>query len=205
MSLQGDRRGRPNSLQGGSSWNTATLLPRRLISNGSSAIPCRTCRDWVTAPSTCGSVAVSGGISQLQWLRPGSRGPLRAGGRAIPRQPRYPDRGCPGRVNCPAAADPGRDADPGRVQPAWLLSAPHRTTQKVNLSAPLQTSLDTYLAFCRNHLRCTPGTLRCRTRHLTRFLHFLESHQVNGPAGIQATLPADFLPPRSIFGPRPWP
>jgi site-specific recombinase XerD len=68
-----------------------------------------------------------------------------------------------------------------------------RTTQKVNLSGPLQTSLDTYLAFCRNHLRCTPGTLRCRTRHLTRFLHFLESHQVDGPAGIQVTHPADFL------------
>jgi hypothetical protein len=68
-----------------------------------------------------------------------------------------------------------------------------RTSQKVNLSASLQTPLDTYLASCRNHLRCTPGTLRCRTRHLTRFLHFLESHQVIDPAGLQAAHPSDFL------------
>ena len=68
-----------------------------------------------------------------------------------------------------------------------------RTAQKVNLSAPLQTSLDTYLAFCRNHLRCKAGTLRCRTRHLTRFLYFLESHQVNDPAKLQATYPSDFM------------
>src|SRR5512143_3146202 len=68
-----------------------------------------------------------------------------------------------------------------------------RTAQKVYLSAPLQTPLDTYLAFCRNHLHCTPGTLRCRTRHLTRFLHSLEAHQVNDPTRIQAAHPADFL------------
>ncbi len=68
-----------------------------------------------------------------------------------------------------------------------------RTTQKVNLAAPLQTLLDAYLAFSRNHLRSAPGTLRCRTRHLTRFLHFLESHQVIDPAGLQAAHPSDFL------------
>jgi site-specific recombinase XerD len=68
-----------------------------------------------------------------------------------------------------------------------------RTAQKVSLSAPLQHPLDTYLAFCRNHLRCTPGTLRCRIRHLTRFLHFLESHQTSEPSLIQATHVSDFL------------
>jgi site-specific recombinase XerD len=67
-----------------------------------------------------------------------------------------------------------------------------RTAQRVNLSAPLQALLSTYLAFCGHHLRCSPGTLRCRTRHLTRFLHFLESHQVNDPAVLQAKHLSDF-------------
>jgi site-specific recombinase XerD len=68
-----------------------------------------------------------------------------------------------------------------------------RTAPSVSLSAPFQALLDTYGAFCRNHLRCTPGTMRCRSRHLTRFLHFLESHQMSAPSAIQATHIADFL------------
>jgi site-specific recombinase XerD len=67
-----------------------------------------------------------------------------------------------------------------------------RTAQRVDLAAPLQALLSTYLAFCGQHLRCSPGTLRCRTRHLTRFLHFLESHQANDPALIQAKHLSDF-------------
>jgi hypothetical protein len=42
-----------------------------------------------------------------------------------------------------------------------------RTARSVNLSVPFQALLNTYGVFCRNHLRCTPGTMRCRTRHLT--------------------------------------
>lgn len=68
-----------------------------------------------------------------------------------------------------------------------------RTAQKVNLSAPLQTLLSTYLAFCRDHRRCLPGTLRCRTRHLTRFLHFLEAHQLSDLAALQAKHLSNFL------------
>ncbi len=68
-----------------------------------------------------------------------------------------------------------------------------RTARSVSLSAPFQASLDTYGAFCRSHLRCTPGTMRCRTRHLTRFLHFLESHQTREPSAIRATHIPDFL------------
>src|SRR5208337_3311634 len=44
-----------------------------------------------------------------------------------------------------------------------------------------------------SHRRCTPGTMRCRTRHLTRFLHFLESHQTSELSAIQATHISDFL------------
>src|SRR5262249_22858463 len=62
-----------------------------------------------------------------------------------------------------------------------------------SLAAPFQTLLDTYGVFCRNHLHCTRGTMRCRTRHLTRFLHFLESHQMSEPSAIQATHISDFL------------
>ena len=68
-----------------------------------------------------------------------------------------------------------------------------RTARSVNLSVPFQSLLNTYGVFCRNHLRCTPGTMRCRTRHLTRFLHFLESHQTSEPSAIQATHISDFL------------
>src|SRR5512135_1632732 len=64
------------------------------------------------------------GLPQLHSLLPDSRGPLRALGRAIPRQPRHPHGGCPGRVNGATTPDPSRDAHPGRVQPARLLSAP---------------------------------------------------------------------------------
>jgi len=67
-----------------------------------------------------------------------------------------------------------------------------RTAPSVCLSPPLQALLNTYVVFCRNHLRCAPGTMRCRTRHLTRFLHFLESHQ-GGPSAIQAIHISDFL------------
>jgi len=68
-----------------------------------------------------------------------------------------------------------------------------RTARSVNLSVPFQALLNTYGVFCRNHLRCTPGTMRCRTRHLTRFLHFLESHQTSELSAIQATHISDFL------------
>ena len=68
-----------------------------------------------------------------------------------------------------------------------------RTSRSVSLSVPFQALLNTYGAFCRNHLRCTPGTMCCRTRHLTRFLHFLESRQTNEPSAIQATHISDFL------------
>jgi len=68
-----------------------------------------------------------------------------------------------------------------------------RTAQKVNLSAPLQSVLSMHLEFCRDHLRCSPGTLRCRTRHLTRFLHFLESQQLLGLAALQAKHVSDFI------------
>jgi site-specific recombinase XerD len=57
---------------------------------------------------------------------------------------------------------------------------------KVILAAPLQALLSDYQGFSRQHLRCTPGTMRCRTRHLTRFLYFLESHQVHDLATLQA-------------------
>lgn len=66
---------------------------------------------------------------------------------------------------------------------------------KVNCrrSASQQSLLSTYLVFCRDHLRCTPGTLRCQTRHLTRFLHFLEAHQMPGPAAIKANHISEFM------------
>jgi site-specific recombinase XerD len=57
---------------------------------------------------------------------------------------------------------------------------------KVILAAPLQALLSDYQGFSRQHLRCTPGTMRCRTRHLTRFLYFLESHQVHDLVTLQA-------------------
>ena len=68
-----------------------------------------------------------------------------------------------------------------------------RTARSVNLSVPFQALLNTYGVFCRNHLRCTPGTMRCRMRHLTRFLHFLESRQTSELSAIQATHISDFL------------
>jgi site-specific recombinase XerD len=68
-----------------------------------------------------------------------------------------------------------------------------RTARSVNFSGPFQALLNTYGVFCKNHLRCTAGTMRCRTRHLTRFLHFLESHQTSEPSAIQATHISDFL------------
>ena len=34
-----------------------------------------------------------------------------------------------------------------------------RTARSVNLSVPFQALLNTYGVFCRNHLRCTPGTM----------------------------------------------
>jgi site-specific recombinase XerD len=64
---------------------------------------------------------------------------------------------------------------------------------KVNLAAPRQALLNDYLGFCRHQLQCTPGTLRCRTRHLTRFLYFLESHQVHDLAILRAEHLSDFV------------
>ena len=64
---------------------------------------------------------------------------------------------------------------------------------RVTLAAPLQALLHDYQGFCRQHLHCTPGTLRCRTRHLTRFLYFLESHQVQDLATLQAEHLSDFI------------
>jgi site-specific recombinase XerD len=64
---------------------------------------------------------------------------------------------------------------------------------KVVLVAPLQALLNDYLAFCRQHLHCTPGTLRGRTRHLTRWLYFLESHQVHDLATLRAEHLCDFV------------
>lgn len=68
-----------------------------------------------------------------------------------------------------------------------------RTQQKVQLPTSLQTVLRTYLEFCKDHLRCKAGTIRCRTRHLTRFLHFVDSHHGDDPATIQAKHLSDFL------------
>src|SRR5438445_7714423 len=57
---------------------------------------------------------------------------------------------------------------------------------KVILATPLQALLSDYQGFSRQYLRCTPGTMRCRTRHLTRFLYFLESQQVRDLATLRA-------------------
>jgi site-specific recombinase XerD len=64
---------------------------------------------------------------------------------------------------------------------------------KVILAASLQALLNDYQSFSRQHLRCTPGTMRCRTRHLTRFLYFLESHQVHNLATLRAGRLSDFV------------
>ena len=50
-----------------------------------------------------------------------------------------------------------------------------RTAKKVVLSNPFQHVLNSYEIFCRDGRGCTPGTMRCRLRHITRFLYFLES------------------------------
>jgi site-specific recombinase XerD len=54
----------------------------------------------------------------------------------------------------------------------------------VKLSASFQTVLDRYEAFCRDDRRCTPGTMRCRLRHITRFLFFLDSSKLRDLATV---------------------
>jgi site-specific recombinase XerD len=67
------------------------------------------------------------------------------------------------------------------------------TPKTVKLSASFQTVLDTYEAFCRDERRCTLGTMRCRLRHITRFLFFLGSGEVSDLATVGPKHLSDFV------------
>ncbi len=67
------------------------------------------------------------------------------------------------------------------------------TAQKINLTATLQTIYNNYIEFCSDYLHCSPGTMRCRARHIIRFLHFLESTKVMNPAIINPKHLSDFV------------
>jgi len=67
------------------------------------------------------------------------------------------------------------------------------TAQKVKLTDALQTICQNYIEFCTDYLNCTPGTIRCRSRHITRFLHFLESTEVKNPASISSKHLSEFV------------
>lgn len=60
-----------------------------------------------------------------------------------------------------------------------------QVAEQVKLPLVLQQSLDAHLDFCRTHRPCSPNTLRERTRHLTRFLHYLSAHHVTTVTAIQ--------------------
>ncbi len=67
------------------------------------------------------------------------------------------------------------------------------TSQKLKLLDSFQAVLDSYDEFCRRKCGCTPGTMRCRILHITRFLHFLESDDVDDLAAICAKHLSDFV------------
>src|SRR5271166_4123814 len=77
-------------------------------------------------------------LPQLRSLLPDCRDLLGFVGHAVPRHPRHSLRRCPLCVNFATTLDPGRHADPDRVQPARLLSAPrpHRTVGEPLGSVP---------------------------------------------------------------------
>jgi site-specific recombinase XerD len=58
-------------------------------------------------------------------------------------------------------------------------------SQRIALPLLLNEPLQQYQAFCHEHLRCSPGTMRIRMRHLTRFLNFLDAHDVSTCAAIE--------------------
>lgn len=67
------------------------------------------------------------------------------------------------------------------------------TAQKIRLAATLQTIYKNYIEFCTDYLHCSPGTMRCRARHIIRFLHFFESTKVKNPAIINPKHLSDFV------------
>lgn len=75
-------------------------------------------------------------------------------------------------------------------------------TQQVTLHPTLESALKSYEAFCREHLRCKPGTMRVRTRHITRFLHFLDMHAVHVCRDIQPKHLSDFVRSQIHLQPR---
>jgi site-specific recombinase XerD len=76
------------------------------------------------------------------------------------------------------------------------------TSQKVKLFDSFQTVLNTYDEFCRRQRGCTPGTMRCRIRHITRFLHFLESADIRDLGEICAKHLSDFVRSQAHLKPR---
>ena len=88
--------------------------------------------------------------------------------------------------------DPSRHANPGRVQPARLLSTRCRTAPSVSLG-----SVPGPAGHVWGVLQESPplhsGHHALPDAHLTRFLHFLESHQISKPSAIPATHISDFL------------
>jgi site-specific recombinase XerD len=76
------------------------------------------------------------------------------------------------------------------------------TEQRVALPSQFQSVLGQYEAFCREHRRCQPGTMRRRLCHLTRFLHFLEVHDVQMCAAIEPRHLRDFVHSQVHFHPK---
>jgi site-specific recombinase XerD len=67
------------------------------------------------------------------------------------------------------------------------------SAKRIKLCDSFQKVLNRFDAFCRTDRRCTPGTMRCRVRHITRFLCFLESGELRDFATLCPKHLSDFV------------
>lgn len=76
-----------------------------------------------------------------------------------------------------------------------------QVTKKIKLCPSMNTAILGYEQFCLKHLQSRPETMRTRKREITRFLHYLESHNVTGMTEVQTSMISQFMMSRAHLEP----